>query len=141
MADVLARYPRIIIDEFLTLGSNHNPILEEIGAIGWSSIWLDILQLLHRSEDGQWTLDYLPNLYLAEHPSEIKGADVLIAHRDSIKKLLRTSIEAGLEEPKAKIRWIANYHNMVIERSFSSLCDKFDSKQDSLIIDLDDHYA
>lgn len=131
----LARYPRIIIDEFLMFDNQQNPIREELG----SDVWPDILELLYRSEDGQWILDYLPHLCFAERSSDITVADVLVAHRDSIKKLLRESIKSGHEESKNKIRWVASYHNKIIERSFSRLCDDFDSKQDSLIIDLDDY--
>lgn len=135
----LSRYPRIVVDEFLILDGDQNPISSEIDPTTWAQIQPDILEFLHRSEDGQWILDYLPHLYLAERSNEISGRDVLVAHRDSIKKLLQASIEAGSDEPKAKIRWAASYHNKIIERCFSRLGEEFDSKQDSLIIDLDEY--
>lgn len=133
----LARYPRILIDEFLALNSDRNPIVSRIGLTAWQQIYSDIFEYLYRSEDGQWTIDYLTHMYFAEGPEDTSGRDVLVAHRESIKKLLKNSLHASSDEPKAKIRWAANYHNRIVSRNFSKLSDEFDRNKDSLIIDLD----
>ncbi|MFI0474504.1 hypothetical protein ACGLWX_17470 [Halomonas sp. HMF6819] len=132
----LARYPRILIDEFLTLNNGDNPIVSQVGSASWTQMQSDIFEYLDRAEDGQWILDYLPHLFQAERSNNISCKDVLFAHRDSIVELLKKSMKSGKEEPKAKIRWMANYHNKIINRSFSKLRDDSDKTQDSLIIDL-----
>lgn len=133
----LARYPRILIDEFLALNDDRNPIVSRMGLASWQQIYSDIFEYLYRSEDGQWTIDYLTHMYFAEGLAGTSGTDVLVAHRDNIKKLLENSIYAGSDEPKTKIRWAANYHNRVVSRKFLKLSDEFDKNNDSLIIDLD----
>lgn len=133
----LARYPRILIDECLTLRNEENPIYSHIGSHTWSQLEPDILEYLERAEDGQWMLDYLPYLFIGARSSKMSGEDVLFAHRNSIIELLKKAMQSQKEEPKAKIRWMANYHNKIMNRSFSRLVDKSDSAYDSLIIELD----
>ncbi|EGR1976064.1 hypothetical protein BS055_RS23000 [Vibrio parahaemolyticus] len=131
----LARYPRILVDEFLTLPNLDNPIYSQIGHNSWSDISYSFLEYLLRSEDGQWMLDYIPHIYLATHPDNITRLDVLYAHRNSIIELLGKAIQSKQEEPIAKIRWLASYHNKIMERSFRKFVEQSDSNYDSLIIE------
>lgn len=133
----LARYPRILVDEFLTLSSQENPIYAEVGSNTWSQLSPTFFESLLRSEDGQWMLDYIPHIFSAEHPDDVSGEDVLYAHRNSIVSLLNKALRSKREEPIAKIRWIASYHNKIMDRNFKNFVNKSDDNYDSLIIELD----
>ncbi|WP_273764089.1 hypothetical protein [Aeromonas hydrophila] len=135
----LARYPRILVDEFLTLSSQDNPIYAEVGSHNWSHLRPTFLESLLRSEDGQWMLDYIPHVFSAEHPPGVSGEDVLYAHRNSLVELLNKALSSKREEPIAKIRWIATYHNKRMERNFKNLVNNSNDNYDSLIIELDKH--
>lgn len=137
----LARYPRILVDEFLTLSNRENPIYAEVGSNTWSHLSPTFFESLLRSEDGQWMLDYIPHIFSAEHPPGVSGEDVLYAHRNSLVDLLSRALTSNREEPIAKIRWIATYHNKIMERNFKNFVTKSDDNYDSLIIDLDKQFV
>lgn len=133
----LARYPRILIDEILCANSDDNPIINSMGYYMWSEMSAHIYEMLYRADDGQWCLDYLPYIYQAEHDPGISGLDVLRAHRDGIIAQLALVGASKSDEAIAKIRWVANYHNKIIERAFKRLNHQLEESGETLFVDLD----
>lgn len=132
-----ATYPRIVIDEVLCTSSDENPIIEKSGRERWSSATQHIFEYIDRADDGQWSINYLPNLVDAEKEPRVTGEDVLIAHRDAIQRLLSNSIKSKDYNVLAKIRWVASYHNKLIERAYRRINDRYEENGESLVIDLD----
>lgn len=90
-----------------------------------------ILEFLERGEDGQWSIDYLTHLHMAN-----QNSDLLKVHRDQLKYLISVESGSGRTEILSKIRWAASYHNRTIKK-FTGLYKKFEDSGDSLEVDLD----
>jgi hypothetical protein len=134
----LAIYPRIVVDEVLCSSSKDNPIIQKSSGDKWNATMQYIFEFIDRSEDGQWITNYLPNLVDAERDSEITRDDVLIAHRDSIRRLLTDATKAKNEGVIAKVRWAATYHNKLISRAYQRINDRLEDGGTSLIVELDE---
>ena len=133
----LATYPRVVIDEILCTSSDENPIIERSGRDRWSGAAQHMFEYIDRADDGLWSINYLPNLVDAEKEPGVTGEDVLIAHRDAIRRLLSNSIKSENDGVLAKIRWVASYHNKLIERVYGRINDRHEENGESLVIDLD----
>lgn len=133
----LARYPRIVVDEALCINSSENLIARAVGNSMWQAAMSDVLEYLHRSDDGQWSIDYLPHMYDAERDVGVSGTDMLLAHRDSIRRQLSAALASKCEDRIAKVRWAANYHNAVLARAFQRINSKFEENDDSLFVEID----
>lgn len=130
----LAKYPRIIIDEFLCT-KNANIIVDD-SKYNWSDVASQLYELLECTDDGLWSLDYLPIIFEAERSTDIKNEEVLVVHRNAIKDLLTNALKQNNEDILMKIRWIASYHNRIINRSFKTINERYENNYDSLIVDL-----
>jgi len=133
----LARYPRIVIEECLCSYGNSNPVLKNVSYHDWVSVSSHIYDYLERADDGQWAINYLPHLYEAYRTSKIQNIEVLTAHRDQLTKLLIAAKAKGNPEVLSKIRWVASYHNRIIQNNFRRLLEKNGNMEDSLLVSLD----
>jgi hypothetical protein len=116
-----ARYPRILVDQFLCSLHSANPLAAKADRTTLSAVREELAELLERNEDGQFAIQYLTHLVESERSEDISCLDVLRAHRDAIEGLLAEVDRAKSEEPHAKIFWVARYHNRCIERGFNHL--------------------
>ena len=131
----LAKYPRIIIDGFLC--TNTKNVVADESKYDWLDFTEQLYEYVQRVDDGLWCLDYLPIIYDAKHSLDIKNEDVLVAHRNAIKFLLDDALKKNDENILMKIRWLINYHNRIINRSFRKTNERYENNKDSLILDLD----
>jgi hypothetical protein len=120
LESTLARFPRIIVDQNLC-GDNNNPLISISGKNSWLKSKEHVFEMLEQDNDGQWFIQYLSHLYDSHHPNGISGADILKAHRDKIQECLTKARSSGNEEIGCKYSWVANYHNKLIDRSFSRI--------------------
>lgn len=134
---VLARYPRIIVDETLCIGSTENLIARAVGNSLWKIAGSEVLEYLHRSDDGQWSINYLLHMHDAQRDDGGSGTDMLLAHRDAIQRQLSEALASKVEDRIAKLRWLANYHNNVVTRSFRRINSELEQDDDSLYVELD----
>jgi class 3 adenylate cyclase len=137
LESILARYPRILVDERLVVVSDSNPFLAQASREMRNAANEALGELLERNDDGQFSVQYLTHLFEADHPEGITNLDVLRAHRDQISGQLAKLRDAKLEEPRAKVRWAANYHNRWIASAFGNLDEKeFKSTGRGLMIEI-----
>ncbi len=133
----LAKYPRIVVDETLCTNITENPVAQAVGMGMWLDARAQIFEALYRSDDGQWSMNYLPYMYDAEHDTDVTGTDVLLAHRNAIRRLLSEVLKSKHEDRIAKVRWVASYHNSIVARNFQALNSKLEEENDSLLVELD----
>jgi len=133
----LARYPRILVDEHLVVPGDLNPFSARVGRATLEAASEAFEELLERNDDGQFSVQYLTHLFEAKHPEGVTNLDVLRVHRDRISDLLTELQDTKVEEPRAKVRWAANYHNRWIGRAFGRLDEiEFDNAGRGLMIEI-----
>jgi hypothetical protein len=133
----LARYPRILVDEFLVVPNDSNPFWKHVGRATQDAVRLATEELLERNDDGQYCVQYLTHLFEGEHADGVTNLGVLRAHRDRISDLLTGLDNRRLEEARAKVRWAANYHNRWIRQAFSRLDEReFETTGRGLMIEV-----
>jgi hypothetical protein len=102
----VARFPRIIIDDDVIVKADQND----------EDLWTNYI---HRDVDGKVFIDYLfgaaTDDLLGEPGKPLNVAKLLQFHKDNTEKKI-TSMLARDEKILEKLRWLASYHNDVVQR-------------------------
>ena len=132
-----AQFPRIVVDQRLCKEID-NPLISIVGKHDWVEFREYAFELLEQDSDGQWFVQYLSHLYDSHHPDNVDSIDVLRAHRDKVQEQLKQAQSSGSEDIACKYFWVANYHNRLIDRSFSRIDERLHKESgESLFVELE----